>query len=167
MYLNRNCFSISVIVMTMLLVVSQTAHCKEIVGWVERASIYPGNFRIKARIDSGAKTSSLHCDCYQLINKGDEKWLSFDVTNDKGKSMHFERKLERIVKVKKHLGEVQKRMVIKLGVCLASVYKEIEVNVTDRSGMNYPMLIGRNYLAGDFLIDPGASFLNKPACGKD
>jgi hypothetical protein len=47
------------------------------------------------------------------------------------------------------------------------VYKDIEVNVVDRTGLNYPMLIGRNFLSGDFLIDTGATYTKNPRCKVD
>jgi len=151
----------------MLLVVSHYAHSKEIAGWVEKVTIHPGNLQLKAKIDSGAKTSSLHCECQQLLDKDGERWVSFVVTNYDGDQVHIERKVERTVKIKRHFDETQERVVVKLGVCLADIYKEIEVNIIDRSGLNYQMLIGRNFLAGDFLIDSQATFVNKPKCNKE
>ena len=42
--------------------------------------------------------------------------------------------------------------------------KKAEVNLINRSGMNYRMLLGRLYMAGDFLVDPKATFLTRPTC---
>jgi len=51
-----------------------------------------------------------------------------------------------------------------LGICLGSVYKEVEVNLVDRSNFNYQLLIGRNYLANSFLVDPSLTFSTKSKC---
>ena len=51
-----------------------------------------------------------------------------------------------------------------LGVCLGSVQRTVEVNVVDRSGFDYPVLIGRSFLAGIFVVDPGERFLLTPDC---
>jgi hypothetical protein len=137
---------------------------KEIVGWVENVAIHPGNIQIKAKIDSGATTSSLHCDCQQFFMKGDEQWVRFTITTNQDEKVQLERKVNRMAKIKRHYGESQDRAVITLGVCLGTNYKEAEVNLVDRSGFNYQMLIGRNFLAGHFLIDSSETFINAPSC---
>lgn len=143
---------------------AQTVFGQQVVGWVEKVSIHPGNLVLKAKIDSGAKTTSLHCDCISIAERDGKKWVSFTVANDKGDQIRLEREVVRIAKIKRHFGQSQERAVIKMGVCLADVYKEVEVNIVDRSGLNYAMLIGRNFLAGDFLIDSNATFTRKPSC---
>lgn len=146
------------------LVASQAAFSQQVVGWVEKVSIHPGNLVLKAKIDSGAKTTSLHCECISIAERDGKKWVSFTVTNDKGEQIRLEREVQRIAKIKRHFGESQERAVITMGVCLANVYKEVEVNIVDRSGLNYAMLIGRNFLAGDFLIDSSNTYTQKPRC---
>lgn len=162
-------FSKSMWVVTSLMLVtlvslSNSVSSKEVVGWVEKASVHPGGLVLKAKLDTGAKTSSIHCDCQRIIEKGGEKWINFTVTNEQGKTITLERKVVRFVKIKRHFGEKQERAVVNMGICLKNVYKEVEVNVIDRSGLNYSLLIGRNYLAGDFLIDSEAKFTGKPNC---
>ncbi len=78
--------------------------------------------------------------------------------------MWFERRVERTVTIKRHLGESQERPVIRLGVCLKNTYRETEVNLTDRSGFNYQMLIGRRFLKDEFVVDPGETATSKPDC---
>lgn len=137
---------------------------KETVGWIERVKLYPGGITVRAKLDTGAKTSSLHCDCITPYERDGEKWVRFGVTNFRGKTMWFERKVERTVTIKRHLGESQERMVIRLGVCLKNTYRETEVNLTDRSGFNYQMLIGRRFLKDEFIVDPGEIATTKPDC---
>ncbi len=148
----------------LLMLSSQLSAAKETVGWVEKAQIYPGGVVLKAKIDSGAKTSSLHCDCATIVKRNGERWVVFTVINYQGGKVQLERKLERIAKVKRHFGEMQERYVIKLGVCLGNIYKETDVSLIDRSGMNYQLLIGRRFLKGSHVIDPGRTFTAKPNC---
>ena len=72
--------------------------------------------------------------------------------------------LEREAKIKRKGSQVQIRPVVKLGVCLAGVYEEVEFTLTDRSNFEYPVLIGRNFLAGKFLVDSSRSFTLPPSC---
>jgi hypothetical protein len=142
------------------------AHAKEIVGWVEKVRIYPGKLLVEARVDTGADISSLHCDCITSFDRNGEKWVSFVVETSDGRPVLMERKVVRVAKIKRHFGEVQERMVVKLGVCLGKTYKEAEVTVVDRSGLTYPMLIGRDFLEGDFLVDPSVSYKTEPQCNR-
>ncbi len=52
---------------------------KTTVGWVEKVQIHPGNLLVEARLDTGADTSSLHCDCITSFDRNGEKWVSFIV----------------------------------------------------------------------------------------
>lgn len=140
---------------------------RELVGYVERARIYPGNLSLRAKIDTGAKTSSLNAPHISFFNRDNRQWVKFDVINKKGKQIQIEKEIFRSAKIKKHgiLSFVsQKRPVIMLGICLGSVYKEVEVNLVDRSHYNYQLLIGRNFLIDSFLVDPSLTFYTKPKC---
>jgi hypothetical protein len=66
--------------------------------------------------------------------------------------------------IKQHDAESVTRPVIRLGICLGTVYKEVEVNLEDRSKFNYQLLIGRSYLKNSFLVDASATFTLKPNC---
>ena len=136
---------------------------KEVVGWIEKVRIFPGDLTVKAKIDTGAKTSSIHCGCTHYKKNG-EKWVRFSVTNEQGKTNWFERKIIRTATIKRHFGKAQERSVIKLGFCLGSVYQETEVNLVDRSGLNYQLLVGREFLKGVYLVDPENMFLSEPDC---
>ncbi|MEJ2479236.1 MAG: RimK/LysX family protein, partial [Acidihalobacter sp.] len=138
---------------------------KQVIGWVERVAIYPGNLVVRARIDTGAKTASLNCDCVQAFERRDgQNWVRFSVVNSKGETVSLERRVVRTVTIRQHFGDKQRRPVIRLGLCLAGVYKEVDVNLVDRSGFNYQMLIGRNFLKDGFLVDAARTFLSTPRC---
>ncbi|MGW8247482.1 MAG: ATP-dependent zinc protease family protein [Acidiferrobacterales bacterium] len=144
--------------------IAAPASAKEVVGWVENAKIYPGGIQIKSKIDTGAKTSSLNCQCITPIKRDGEDWVSFSVKNSDGDITKIEKPVLRVAKIRRFFGKSQERFVIKLGICLANVYREEEVTLMDRSGFNYQMLIGRNFTRGDFLVDPGMTFITRPSC---
>jgi hypothetical protein len=144
--------------------VALPAPAKEIVGWTEKAIIHPSGLELRAKIDTGAKTSSLNCECTNFFEKNGEQWVRFSVIDYEGEQVWLERKIHRISKIKRHFGGMQERPVVMLGVCLGGVYRETEVNIIDRSGLKYPMLIGRQFLEGKFLVDSGAQFINPPRC---
>lgn len=141
-----------------------TLQAKEKIGWVENVRIYPGGFELKAKIDTGAKTSSINCDCVNPYDKDGEQWVKFSVTDNNGESHWIDRKIIRRVKIKRHFGDSQRRYVIKMGLCLAGIYKETEVSLIDRTGFNYQLLVGRQFLQGSHIVDPDMKFTAKAVC---
>jgi len=140
------------------------AQGKQVVGWVEEVCIYPGNLVIRAKLDTGARNSSLNTSHITEFERQGKRWVRFEVTNRYGKTVTIERKAHRVVKIKNHDSTPQPRLAILLGICLGSFYKEAEVNLADRSHFNYQMLIGRSFLAGNLIVDPSTKYTTKPIC---
>jgi len=141
---------------------SSVVASQEIVGWVENVLLTDDNLMVKAKIDSGARNSSLHCVCKAVENQKGEKWVHLKITNSDDETIELDKKVIRQAKIKRHDGRMQIRDVIKLNIGLGSVKKEVEVNLIDRTGLNYQLLIGRSYLKGDFLIDTSRKFILNP-----
>jgi hypothetical protein len=137
---------------------------KQIVGWVETVSIYPGDVKIKAKVDTGAKNSSLNAKNLELFKRDGETWVRFNLRNFKKRRETYEAKVIRTAKIKQLGQEADSRLVIKLGICIGKIYKEVEVTLEDRTGFNYQMLIGRSFLKGSFIVDPGITFTINPNC---
>lgn len=144
--------------------VSSGVEAKQLVGWVENVRIHPGDILVRAKLDTGAKTSSLNCECQQMFSRDGEQWVRFTLTNYKGKSVELERKIHRVARIKRHEGGPQERIVVMLGICLGEIYKEAEVNLIDRTGFNYQLLVGRSFLKDDFVVDPSSTYTVTPRC---
>lgn len=144
----------------------QFVYAKSVVGWVEKAVIMEGNIPIKAKIDSGARHSSMHCGCEIFTKKDGSKWARLSVENYNGETAEIETKIVRQAKIKRHDGKRQIRNVIKLTLCLGNVAKEVEINLINRDGLNYQLLVGRSFLKEDFLINTAKKFLHEPRCNK-
>ena len=151
-------------VISLVLTPLVTAQNKQVVGWLEKIHIYPGNLVIHAKLDTGAKNSSLNVSHLTVFQCNGEQWVRFNVASRYGKTVTIERKVERTAKIKRHGAKPQIRFAVLLGICLGNVYKEVEVNLVDRSGFIYQMLIGRSFLAGNFIVDPAAKYTSKPNC---
>ncbi len=137
----------------------------EIFGWVERVEILDGKFSMKAKMDTGAATSSLDATDIQRFRRGGERFVRFTVTDDdSGQSAVLEKPLVRNVRIVRHSGQHQRRPVIELPVCFGPFYRIVEFTLIDRSNFIYPVLIGRSTLEGAALIDSGQTFLNYPDC---
>jgi len=137
---------------------------KIVVGWIEKVRIYPGNFIVHAKLDSGAEYSSLDAVNLTEFDRNGQRWVRFDLPQGDGQKITIERPLLRTATIKRHYLESQKRPVVKIGVCLGSFYKETEVNLVDRTGFQYRMLIGRKFMEGAVIIDPSAKYTVEPNC---
>jgi len=133
---------------------------KEIIGAVETVTIRElNNYRVHAKIDTGAKSSSLHCDTIRL-EKG---IVQFEIHGKGHASPHhtYEMPAAMIETVRSSNGIAQQRIFVKMTVEIGSTAVETLVSLTDRSSMKYPMLIGRRFLAGRFLVDCSDKHLYK------
>jgi hypothetical protein len=134
-----------------------------ILGWIERAVLIPWGVEVKAKLDSGAKTSSLHAEGIERFERDGKEWVRFVIAVEaKGKEMerlHVERPLVRNVRVKRHHGNSKSRPVVSLKFCLNGKSYETQFSLIDRSRLNYPVLFGRHFLKDVALIDPGKTFL--------
>jgi hypothetical protein len=138
---------------------------KAVVGWIEKVRIYPGNFLVHAKLDSGAEYSSLDAGNLKEFERDGKKWVRFDLAESReGNKITIERPLLRLATIKRHYLQSQTRPVIKIGVCLGNIYKETEVNLVDREGFQYRMLIGRKFMEGTVIIDPSAKYTVEPNC---
>lgn len=117
---------------------------------------------IKARVDSGAKTSALHAVNITPYKKNGNPWVSFEVhplQNDGKTTIHCEAPVFDKRRVKSSSGQSEKRFVIKITISIAEDTWEIEVTLTNRDSMGYRMLLGRQAMSGKMLVDPEASLL--------
>ncbi|UCG63371.1 MAG: ATP-dependent zinc protease [Deltaproteobacteria bacterium] len=140
------------------------AQSKEVVGWLEKVRIYPGNLLLHAKVDTGAENSSLNASHIIEFERDGQQWVRFDVTDRNRRTVTFEQRLLRVAKIKRHGSKPQPRFAILLGICLGNIYKEVEVNLVDRSDFVFQMLIGRSFTKGRVIIDPSEKYLTKPKC---
>lgn len=135
-----------------------------VVGWIEPVKLGSEGLLLPAKLDTGADTSSLHVADIQWTRRTDGDWVAFDVTGKDNRTVRLERKVQRVVRVKKASGGVQERPAVLLGVCLGDTYRVTEVNLTDRTGMKLPFLVGRNFLANRFAVDSSRMDTIEPDC---
>lgn len=129
---------------------------------------------VAAKLDTGAQTASLSARDIERFKRDGERWVRFYLAIDDAHAHPIERPLARISKIKRRAGDVDSddektytaRPVVELDVCMGGVRREIEVNLTDRSAFQYPLLIGSDALKRfDALVDPSLKYAaGKPAC---
>lgn len=118
---------------------------------------------LQVRVDTGAKTSSLHVDNITKIKSNGKIMVKFDLHPDVHNVENVvtcEAPLHDIRKIKSSNGTSEQRYVIATPVQLGSENWTIEITLTDRSDMNYLMLFGREAIGERFLVDPSKVFIN-------
>jgi hypothetical protein len=138
---------------------------KTIFGHVERVIISDQGFSLKARLDTGAETTSLDAHNIRRIRRGDSRYVRFDVIDpESGEFVALERPLVRNVRIRQHGGTWMRRPVVKMWLCIGPLVHEVEVNLTPRSEFLYPLLIGRSAMRGTIVVDPELTFTQRPEC---
>jgi hypothetical protein len=136
---------------------SQLLKEKILIGRIEWVSLPELKLKHKARIDTGAKTTSLHAVNIEEVEQRGELFVKFQTVSSDGKVVQVVRKVDTTQKVSNTSGYVTKRYVIKEKIKIGNIEREINVNLNDRSKMEYKFLIGRNLLLGRFIVDVARS----------
>lgn len=113
---------------------------------------------IKAKIDTGAKTSSLHAINIKPKRIGGEAYVLFDVQPLQGNDeliIHCKAPVIDRRAVMSSNGSKENRYVIQAQIALAKMTWDIEITLSDRDPLRYRMLLGREALKGRVLVDPG------------
>ena len=136
---------------------SQLLKEKILIGRIEWVSLPDLKIKHKARIDTGAKTTSMHAVNIEQLHQRGELFVKFQTVDAEGKKVEVVRKVDTTQRVSNTAGFVSKRYVVKEKVKIGNVEKEISVNLNDRSRMDYMFLVGRNLLLGRFIVDVARS----------
>lgn len=117
---------------------------------------------IKARVDSGAKTSAMHAINIAPFIKNEENWVKFDINpiqNNNKTVIHCESKLVDKRIVKSSSGFREQRYVIGAELEIGGKKWTIEITLTNRDSMGFRMLLGREAMSGKVLVDPEEKYL--------
>lgn len=133
-----------------------------IIGWREWIALPDLGIKfIKAKIDTGARSSSLHAFDIEVFEKDDEQWARFKVNPvQRNETWEIESTAPVIDMraIRSSSGQSEVRPVVKTTVRLMGQQFDIELTLADRNQMGFRMLLGREAFRRRFLIDPGKSY---------
>lgn len=137
---------------------------KLIIGWQEVISLPDINIpAIRVKVDTGAKTSSLHAENIQYFKKEDKDYVSFEV-HPIQKNRKIIVKCQALLtdrrNVKSSNGIKENRPLIKTKIKIGNNLLEIDLNLTKRDSMGFRMLLGRDAMKNRIIIDPQYKYLN-------
>lgn len=136
---------------------------RPLLGWREWIALPElGIERIKAKVDTGARTSALHTFRVESWQQDGVAWVRFWVRplqNSESRARCCEAPVLDRRLVRDSGGHEEQRFVIRTPVRVAGACWPIEVTLTDRDSMGFRMLLGRTAIVGRYLVDPARSYL--------
>lgn len=144
-----------------VIVCSGRSHAAEtVLGSVEEVMLLPSGILLPARIDTGAALTSLDARNIRIVDGHAE----FDLPSAYG-GHHLRLPLvrETAKKVRTPAGR-DERPIVRLALCIGERQLRIRATLADRTAMDYPLLIGRNVLKKDMVVNVSKSHLQRPRC---
>lgn len=137
-------------------------------GYIEDVHIGKLGLEMKAKLDTGADTSSLYARDIDVYRKsGKDSWVRFRVIGKNGRSIRYDQNVLSFVAIKLKTGGTQRRPVIYLPLCVGGISGLAEFTLADRENFDYQVLIGREFLASRIVVDSAKTFAATETCDSD
>jgi len=130
---------------------------KNVIGRKDKAE-FPGLGleEIDVKMDTGAYTSSIHCHSIREVEEEGKRFVLFqllDPSHEQYQHQEFKQEVFREKLVKNSFGTSEKRFVIETTIVLFGEKYLIQLSLSRRGEMRYPVLLGRRFLMGKFIVD--------------
>lgn len=142
----------------------------EIIGWRELVGLPDfGITEMRAKIDTGARTSALHAVDLHRFDRDGQAWLRFRLPlPGTARTTRIEARLIDERDIRNTSGVPERRAIVATALLLGRHRWKVEASLTNRENMGFDLILGRTALRGrGLLIDPGKSFLAGPPIGSD
>jgi hypothetical protein len=131
-------------------------------GWREWVALPDwGVAHVKAKVDTGARTSSIHAFDLEPFDRNGVECVRFEIQpwqRTTADAVVAEACVEAWRTIRSSSGEIERRPVVRTALVIAGVTVDAEVTLARRDDMGFRMLVGREAIRSRFLVDPGASY---------
>ncbi len=146
---------------------SEPTHSNTLAGWREWVQLTDvGVPWIKAKLDTGAQTSSIHAYDVEAFDRDGAAWVRFRIRpwqRSDADEVQVECPVLDVRRVRSSSGHVEERFVVSMRLVLVGHEVDAEVTLTNRDAMGFRMLVGREALSRGFVVDSARSFLGDRA----
>lgn len=146
---------------------SEPTHSNTLAGWREWVQLPDvGVPWIKAKLDTGAQTSSIHAYNVEAFDRDGTAWVRFHIRpwqRSDADEVEVECPVLDVRRVRSSSGHVQERFVVLMSLVLVGHQVDAEVTLSNRDSMGFRMLIGREALSRGYLVDSARSFVGDRA----
>lgn len=131
-----------------------------VIGATEYLTLKDQKIRLKARIDTGAQTTSIGVNNIQMFERDGDRWVKFNIIDrNTQKVAEFKRPLKRHARIKQHEQDYDRRPVIEMVLTIGTISRKIDVTLNNRDDFKYPALIGRNFLDNKAVVDVSRRYI--------
>lgn len=139
------------------------SHSYTLAGWREWVSLPDAGVPwVKAKLDTGARSSAIHAFDLQELERDGERWVRFSVhpwQRCDEDAVLVERPVRDVREVRSSSGHAEQRYVVTMDLTLVGRTVTAELTLARRDEMGFRMLIGREALRQGYAVDPGVSYL--------
>ncbi len=133
-------------------------------GWLQSIRLEPYRVRVTAKLDTGAKSSAIHATDIERFERGGVERVRFslfqDHTKQAGDKLTYDLPIAGKVRIKRSPGKpLQERVTVRLSFCIAGEVMDAEFSLDNRANLNYPVLLGREFLREHFLVNSAETFM--------
>jgi hypothetical protein len=125
-----------------------------VLGSREFITLLDSGLRLEARVDTGAETSSIHATNITPFERDGRRWVRFQIkANETEEPVTLAQRVKRTVLIRQIDAPDQRRFVVQLWTRIGEVKEKLSFTLADRSGFDYPVLLGRNFLTDTAIVD--------------
>ncbi len=135
-----------------------------VAGWIETVTFPDQGLTLDAKLDTGAKSSSIDVTDVERFKRKGKTWYRFTMRGADGKTVAVEQQTGRVARVMRAEVKDTRRPIVRLKVCVAGHVVETDFTLTDRTGQKFPVLIGRKFLASRVLVDSSRKYIFAKPC---
>lgn len=130
-----------------------------VVGELERVVLEPQGVLLEARVETGATTSSVHAVDIEEYELDGKPWVRFGLVLGEDQSMELRLPVVRVVRIRRHQEDSLRRPVVELRIRIGEQELVREFTLADRGDLEFPMIIGRNLLRDQFVVDVARKYV--------
>lgn len=136
-----------------------TTTSRKRLGYIEKIKLLPENILIDAKLTPSLNENSMHAEDIKELKVKNKTWVTFSTVDKTGNKIELKRKV-----VSKKIINNKNYYTVDISFCIDNKILKIEFALKNRSRFSTHVKIGRDALAGLYLIDPGSTRISKPIC---